>query len=317
MVYLTTHTPLTHTPLTHKVIIAVLQCQKKIPEHADIIVVGAGHAGCEAAAAAARMGMKTLLITHRQDTIGAMSCNPSIGGLGKGQLVKEIDALDGIMGVAADAAGIHFKVLNQSKGAAVHGPRAQADRQLYKYAIQKALQRHKNLNVCVAAVGDLITEKSQCRGVRLEDGTALTADAVILTTGTFLRAQIYIGNQCQSGGRIGEQASHQLAETLKKYRFPLRRLKTGTPPRLKAQSIDRSCMQRQDPDARPLPFSALTTTIQRDQIPCHITTTNPKTHSIIKQSLHLSPLQSGNALVTSQGPRYLPKPRRKNHPLCG
>ena len=281
---------------------------KKTHAHSsfDIIVVGGGHAGCEAACASARMGCSTLLVTHDLATIGAMSCNPAIGGLGKGHLVCEIDALDGLMGRAADYAGIHFKMLNQSKGPAVQGPRAQSDRTLYREYIHKALKKQKNLSLRQGAVSDLITEKHVCRGVSLEDGTHIYAERVILTTGTFLRAQIYMGTDSLSGGRIGEPAAIQLAQTLQRYQLPLRRLKTGTPPRLDGTTVNFDAMTRQDPDAQPTPFSQLTRSITRPQIPCYLTSTNPRTHALVKESIHLSPLCHGTAEVQAPGPRYCP-----------
>ncbi|MBC6445529.1 MAG: tRNA uridine-5-carboxymethylaminomethyl(34) synthesis enzyme MnmG [Alphaproteobacteria bacterium GM202ARS2] len=284
------------------------------------MVVGGGHAGCEAASVAARMGVNTLLLTHDLATIGAMSCNPSIGGLGKGHLVREIDAFDGLMGRAADAAGIHFKMLNQSKGPAVQGPRAQSDRQLYRAFIMRALKRQKNLSLLQGAVGDLIIDKGHCRGVRLEDGTPIHAQSVILTTGTFLRAEIHIGTKIISGGRMGEKAALKLANTLHNHGLPLRRLKTGTPPRIDATTIATNKMTRQDPDTQPTPFSPLTQTIQQ-QVPCYITATNPHTHKLVKDAIHLSPLHFNTpppphnvsretsrvtSRVTAPGPRYCP-----------
>jgi tRNA uridine 5-carboxymethylaminomethyl modification enzyme len=269
----------------------------------DVIVVGGGHAGCEAAAAAARMGARTALITHRFATIGAMSCNPSIGGLGKGHLVREIDALDGLMGRVADAGGIQFRVLNRRKGPAVRGPRAQADRKLYAAAMQQAIRQTANLTVVEGEVDDLLVE-DRVRGVRLADGRSLAAGAVVLTTGTFLRGLIHIGEQKIPAGRVGEAPALGLSRTLERFGFALGRLKTGTPPRLDGTSIDWSVVEPQPGDDPPEPFSVLTDSITNPQVQCGITRTTPATHAIIRANVHRSPMYSGQ--IKSRGPRYCP-----------
>jgi tRNA uridine 5-carboxymethylaminomethyl modification enzyme len=269
----------------------------------DVIVVGGGHAGCEAAAAAARMGARTALITHRFATVGAMSCNPSIGGLGKGHLVREIDALDGLMGRVADAGGIQFRVLNRRKGPAVRGPRAQADRKLYATAMQQAIRQTANLTVVEGEVDDLLVE-DRVRGVRLADGRVLAAGAVVLTTGTFLRGLIHIGEQKIPAGRVGEAPALGLSRTLERFGFALGRLKTGTPPRLDGTSIDWSVVEPQAGDDPPEPFSVLTDSITNPQVQCGITRTTPATHAIIRANVHRSPMHSGQ--IKSRGPRYCP-----------
>ncbi|HBM11091.1 MAG TPA: tRNA uridine-5-carboxymethylaminomethyl(34) synthesis enzyme MnmG, partial [Rhodospirillaceae bacterium] len=247
----------------------------------DVIVVGGGHAGCEAAAAAARMGAKTVLVTHKLETIGEMSCNPAIGGLGKGHLVREIDALDGIMGRVADQAGIQFRVLNRSKGPAVQGPRSQADRKLYRNAMQETLRAQSSLSLYAGAVEDLlISGQGVLTGIRLADGTELHAGAVVLTTGTFLRGMIHCGHERTPAGRIGDAPAIGLALTLERFDFALGRLKTGTPPRLDGRTIDYSILEKQDADEVPEPFSALTESITVPQIACHITYTNQNTHKV-------------------------------------
>jgi tRNA uridine 5-carboxymethylaminomethyl modification enzyme len=269
----------------------------------DVIVVGGGHAGCEAAAAAARMGARTALVTHRFATIGAMSCNPSIGGLGKGHLVREIDALDGLMGRVADAGGIQFRVLNRRKGPAVRGPRAQADRKLYAAAMQQAIRQTANLTVIEGEVDDLLVEGRVC-GVRLADGRALAAGAVVLTTGTFLRGLIHIGERQVPAGRAGEAPALGLSRTLERFGFALGRLKTGTPPRLDGATIDWSAVATQPGDDPPEPFSVLTERIGNPQVQCGITRTTPATHAIIRANVHRSPMYSGQ--IKSRGPRYCP-----------
>jgi tRNA uridine 5-carboxymethylaminomethyl modification enzyme len=270
----------------------------------DVLVVGGGHAGCEAAAAAARMGAATALVTHRFATIGAMSCNPAIGGLGKGHLVREIDALDGLMGRVADLGGIQFRVLNRRKGPAVRGPRAQADRALYAAAMQQAIRATPNLTVIEAEADDLIIEESRAAGLLLADGRALHAGAVVLTTGTFLRGLIHIGQRKISAGRVGEAPAVGLALTLERLGFALGRLKTGTPPRLDGRTIDWGAVETQPGDDPPEPFSLLTERIQNPQIACGITRTNEATHQIIRANVHRSPMYSGQ--IASRGPRYCP-----------
>ena len=271
----------------------------------DVIVVGGGHAGCEAAAAAARLGRRTVLLTHRVETIGEMSCNPAIGGLAKGQLVREIDALDGIMGRAIDRAGIQFRVLNRSKGAAVRGPRAQADRGLYKQAVQDLLADQPNLEIRATAVEDLVLDgDGRVRGVVVAGGATVLGDAVVLTTGTFLRGLIHIGEERIAAGRVGEGPAVGLAYTLKRLGFALGRLKTGTPPRLDGRTIDWRGLEVQKGDDPPQPFSFLTRRIETPQIDCAITATTPDTHQLIRENLHRSPLYSGR--IEAAGPRYCP-----------
>lgn len=271
----------------------------------DVIVVGGGHAGCEAAAAAARLGARTALVTHRRDSLGVMSCNPAIGGLGKGHLVREIDALDGLMGRVTDAAGIQFRMLNASKGPAVRGPRAQADRKLYRQAMQAALKEQANLHIVEAAVEDLIIgSDGQCRGVVTGDGAEISAAAVVLTTGTFLRGVIHIGDERIAAGRVGEAPALGLAQTLARAGFALGRLKTGTPPRLDGRTIDYAGLQEQPGDTPPEPFSSLTLSIGQPQVACHITYTTAAGHALIRDNLHRAPLYSGQ--IESSGPRYCP-----------
>jgi tRNA uridine 5-carboxymethylaminomethyl modification enzyme len=270
----------------------------------DVIVIGGGHAGCEAAAAAARMGVSTALLTHRFATVGAMSCNPAIGGLGKGHLVREIDALDGLMGRAADRGGIQFRVLNRRKGPAVHGPRAQADRRLYAEAIQAAIHEAAGLTVIEGEADDLVIEAGTVAGVRLADGRELRAGAVVLTTGTFLRGLIHIGEQKTPAGRVDEAPAMGLSLTLERAGFPLGRLKTGTPPRLDGRTIDWASLQMQPGDEPPEPFSMLTERIETPQIQCGITRTTEATHGVIRANVHRSPMYSGQ--IQSRGPRYCP-----------
>lgn len=270
----------------------------------DVIVIGGGHAGCEAAAASARMGATTALITHRASTIGAMSCNPAIGGLGKGHLVREIDALDGLMGRVADAGGIQFRVLNRRKGPAVRGPRAQADRKLYAQAMQRQIAAQPNLSVIEAEADDLIIANGAIAGVRLADGRELMAPAVVLTTGTFLRGLIHIGEQQTPAGRVGEAPAIGLSLTLERLGLALGRLKTGTPPRLDGKTIDWASLEMQAADNPPEPFSMLTDKITNPQIECGITRTTEATHSVIRANVHRSPMYSGQ--IASRGPRYCP-----------
>jgi tRNA uridine 5-carboxymethylaminomethyl modification enzyme len=270
----------------------------------DVIVVGGGHAGCEAAAAAARMRARTALITHRFDTIGEMSCNPAIGGLGKGHLVREIDALDGLMGRVADAAGIQFRLLNRSKGPAVQGPRAQADRKLYRAAMQAAIRATPNLDVIEAAVGDLIVENGRVAGVVAADGQMINARAVVITTGTFLRGLIHMGERKIPAGRVGEPPALGLSDRFLSLGLRLGRLKTGTPARLDGRSIDRASLEMQAGDDDPVPFSFLTEQIANRQIACGVTATSEATHAIIRANLHRAPMYSGQ--IEGVGPRYCP-----------
>ena len=277
----------------------------------DVIIVGGGHAGCEAAAAAARMDVSVALVTMRRDRIGEMSCNPAIGGLGKGHLVREIDALDGIMARAIDRAGIQFRMLNKSRGPAVHGPRAQADRALYRQAIQDILAGYQNLTIIEAAVGDLQIEAGRVTGLITETGDHYLAQAVVLTTGTFLGGVIHLGDERTAAGRIGEPPSNMLAARLAAYNLPLGRLKTGTPARLDGRTIDWSGLDMQPADDPPIPFSTLTDRITVPQISCGITRTTAKTHQIIADSIHLSAVYSGQ--ISGTGPRYCPSIEDKVH----
>jgi tRNA uridine 5-carboxymethylaminomethyl modification enzyme len=275
------------------------------PGSYDVIVIGGGHAGSEAAAAAARLGAKTLLLTHRIETIGEMSCNPAIGGLAKGQLVREIDALDGIMGLAIDKAGIQFRVLNRSKGPAVQGPRAQADRKLYKQAIQGLLNGQPGLDIRAEGVDDLFFDDGgNIAGVRTAGGEDIRAAAVVVTTGTFLRGLIHVGKTQIPAGRIGDKPAIGLSYTFKRLGFGLGRLKTGTPPRLDGRTIGWDGLQAQPGDDPPVPFSYLTERIETPQINCHITGTTPETHALIEENLHLSAMYSGQ--ISGTGPRYCP-----------
>ncbi len=270
----------------------------------DVVVIGGGHAGCEAASAAARMGAQTALVTHRFATIGAMSCNPAIGGLGKGHLVREIDALDGLMGRVADRGGIQFRVLNRRKGPAVRGPRAQADRKLYAAAMQAALSETPNLTVIEAEADNLVIKDGRVCGVKFGDGREVSCGSVVLTTGTFLRGLIHIGEKQIPAGRAGEAPAMGLSATLEKIGLALGRLKTGTPPRLDGRSIDWAGLEMQPGDDPPEPFSMLTERIDNPQIQCGITRTTAATHQIIRDNVHRSPMYSGQ--IASRGPRYCP-----------
>jgi tRNA uridine 5-carboxymethylaminomethyl modification enzyme len=282
---------------------AHLEPKMPIEARYDVIVVGGGHAGCEAAAVAARMGAHTAMITQRPATVGAMSCNPSIGGLGKGHLVREIDALDGLMGRVADAGGIQFRVLNRRKGPAVRGPRAQADRKLYAAAMQAAIESTANLEIIAGEVDDLFVS-GRVTGVRLKDGREFGAGAVVLTAGTFLRGLIHIGERQIPAGRVGEAPALGLSRTLERAGFALGRLKTGTPPRLDGSTIDWAAVERQPGDEPPEPFSVLTERIVNPQVECGITRTTSATHEIIRANVHRSPMYSGQ--IKSRGPRYCP-----------
>jgi tRNA uridine 5-carboxymethylaminomethyl modification enzyme len=270
----------------------------------DVIVIGGGHAGCEAATAAARMGARTALVTHRFATVGAMSCNPAIGGLGKGHLVREIDALDGLMGRVADAAGIQFRMLNRRKGPAVRGPRAQADRKLYAAAMQRAVQEAANLEVIEGEADDLIVTSGRIAGLRLSDGREIRTGAVVVTTGTFLRGLIHLGEKSWPAGRVDEAPSLGLSAAFERIGFTLGRLKTGTPPRLDGATIDWAAVEMQPGDDPPEPFSVMTDRITVPQIQCGITRTTPATHEVIRTNVHRSPIYSGQ--ITSSGPRYCP-----------
>ena len=270
----------------------------------DVLVVGGGHAGCEAAAAAARLGARTALVTQRRDTIGVMSCNPAIGGLGKGHLVREIDALDGLMGRVADAAGIQFRVLNRSKGAAVRGPRAQADRRLYRDAMQAVLAEIDGLTVLEGEAADLEVSDGRVEAIHLADGRRLGCGAAVLTTGTFLGGLIHCGAVTRPAGRDGDAPSLRLSRGLRRHGFALGRLKTGTPPRLDGRTIDWRGLTRQSGDADPEPFSFLTQQIRNPQVDCFITQTNAAGHRIIEENIALSPIYSG--AIAGAGPRYCP-----------
>jgi tRNA uridine 5-carboxymethylaminomethyl modification enzyme len=274
------------------------------PESFDVIVIGGGHAGCEAASAAARMGARTALVTHRFTTIGAMSCNPAIGGLGKGHLVREVDALDGLMGRVADAGGIQFRMLNRRKGPAVRGPRAQADRKLYAAAMQAAIRETANLSVVEGEADELIVSDGRVTGIRLADGRELFAGAVVITTGTFLRGLIHLGEKNWPAGRVGEAPALGLSKSFEQAGFTLGRLKTGTPPRLDGTTIDWAAVEMQPGDDPPEPFSVMTDRITTPQIQCGITRTTAATHAVIRANVHRSPMYSGQ--IKSTGPRYCP-----------
>lgn len=270
----------------------------------DVIVIGGGHAGTEAAAAAARMGARTALVTHRRDTIGAMSCNPAIGGLGKGHLVREIDALDGLMGRVADRAGIQFRLLNRRKGPAVRGPRTQADRRLYAAAMQAEIDAIGGLDIVEGEATDIEAPAGRVVALRLADGRRLTAGALVVTTGTFLRGLIHIGEVKIPAGRVGEAPSLGLSAAFERFGFALGRLKTGTPARLDGRTIDWAGLDRQEADDDPVPFSALTDRITTPQIACGVTRTTPAAHALIRENLHRAPMYSGD--IASTGPRYCP-----------
>ncbi len=270
----------------------------------DVVVIGGGHAGVEAACAAGRMGSIVALITHKIEKIGEMSCNPAIGGLGKGHLVREIDALDGVMGRAIDMGGIQFRMLNESRGAAVRGPRAQADRDLYKKAIFQIVKNQENLEIIEGSVEDICIKNNKITSVELSDGTKIDCKSAVLTTGTFLRGKIMLGSKASPAGRVGDKPSISLAKKLQKLKFSIGRLKTGTPPRILKKSINFNNLDEQLPDKNPIPFSFINKFIHTPQISCYITHTNKKTHKIISDNIKLSPMYSG--AIKSMGARYCP-----------
>lgn len=270
----------------------------------DVIVIGGGHAGCEAASAAARLGANTALVTLNLDLIGQMSCNPAIGGIGKGHLVREIDALGGIMGRVIDRTGIQFRLLNRSRGPAVRAPRAQADRALYRTEVRRTLEATPNLSLRQGVVTDLIVKEGRAIGIELQDTRRIGATSIVIATGTFLNGQIHTGKRTYQGGRAGEPASIEFAQALKNLGFRVGRLKTGTPPRLDGRTVDWSAFEAQPPDERPVPFSFSTDEIEQEQLDCHIGYTNDSVHEAIRKNLHESPLYSGQ--ITSIGPRYCP-----------
>ena len=294
---------------------------KKENKNYSVVVVGGGHAGVEAACAAARLGVNVALITHKIDKVGEMSCNPAIGGLGKGHLVREIDALDGIMGRAIDKGGIQFRMLNESRGAAVRGPRAQADRTLYKKAVFQMVMEQKNLDIVEGSVEDIGIKKNKTHNIELENGEIINCLSVVLTTGTFLRGVIRMGNKSLAAGRVGDKASVSLAKKIEKLKFSIGRLKTGTPPRILKKSINFNELKEQLPDKIPTPFSFINSSIHTPQISCFITYTNTKTHKIISENINLSPMYSG--AIKSMGARYCPSiedkvkrfPKKNNHQI--
>jgi tRNA uridine 5-carboxymethylaminomethyl modification enzyme len=282
----------------------MIPAQESRRDSFDVIVIGGGHAGCEAASAAARMGAATALVTHRFTTVGAMSCNPAIGGLGKGHLVREVDALDGLMGRVADAAGIQFRMLNRRKGPAVRGPRAQADRKLYAAGMQAAITETANLHVIEGEADELVVSGGRVTGIRLADGRELRAGAVVITTGTFLRGLIHLGERNWPAGRVGEAPAMGLSRSFERAGFVLGRLKTGTPARLDGTTINWAAVEMQPGDDPPEPFSVMTDRITTPQIQCGITRTTPATHEVIRANVHRSPMYSGQ--IKSTGPRYCP-----------
>jgi tRNA uridine 5-carboxymethylaminomethyl modification enzyme len=273
-------------------------------EFFDVVVIGGGHAGCEAASAAARLGANTALVTLNLDLIGQMSCNPAIGGIGKGHLVREIDALGGIMGRVIDRTGIQFRLLNRSRGPAVRAPRAQADRTLYRLEMRRTLEATPNLSLRQGVVTNLIIENKRAVGIELQDTRRIGAKSIVIATGTFLNGRIHTGRRTYSGGRTGEPASIEFAEALKQLGLRVGRLKTGTPPRLDGRTIDWNSFERQPPDELPVPFSFSTDEITQEQMDCHIGFTNERVHEAVRRNLHESPLYSGQ--ITSVGPRYCP-----------
>ncbi len=277
----------------------------------DVIVIGGGHAGIEAASSSSRMGANTALITMDKKKIGEMSCNPAIGGLGKGHLVREIDALDGLMAKAIDLSGIQFRMLNRSRGPAVHGPRSQADRKLYKASVKQLLDSQVNLSIIEGTIKDIKVEDSKINGVILEDNTVYNAKSVVLTTGTFLGGIIHIGNERIAAGRIGDRSSDILSKKIRQLKLPIGRLKTGTPPRIKKNSINWKKVEMQSADPVPIPFSYMNNKINVQQIECGITRTNDATHDIISKKINLSPVFSGS--IQGSGPRYCPSIEDKVH----
>src|SRR5205085_3006372 len=273
-------------------------------ESFDVIVIGAGHAGCEAASASARLGSETALVTINLDLIGQMSCNPAVGGIAKGHVVREIDALGGIMGRVIDRTGIQFRLLNRSRGPAVQSPRAQADRALYRTEMRRVLEATPNLHLRQGVVIDLIIDNNRVIGIEIQDSRAFGAKAVVIATGTFLNGTIHTGRKTYSAGRAGEPASIELAESLKQLGFPVGRLKTGTPPRLDGRTIDWDAFEPQPADERPVPFSFATDKIEQPQIQCHIGYTTDAVHNAIRANIHESPLYSGK--IKGIGPRYCP-----------